>query len=223
MASLSVLRTLISGKLSDGSLISPTALQITAQINSTINYYETSEFWFNEEIATLTTTADDAVLGSIPDDFKQEIIPNGLVLQDNEVRYPLLKITPLEYSSVFTTNATGLPRAYVYRGGQFELWYTPDQDYTIFLYYRKTYADLVDDGDTNDFTENAPRLIEYKTLEDLYRDYRGDKENAAIYRALVEAELNKIQEQSIARTTTGLLTTENVVDHYDYYNAHYYY
>lgn len=223
MATLAGLRSLISAKLSDGNLIGPTAAQIDDQINSTIEYYETSEFWFNEVIASLATIAGDRFLGNIPADFKQEIIPNGLVVEDSSVRYPLRKLTPLEFSSLFVSNSTGLPRAYVYRNGQFELWYTPDKIYTVCLFYRRSYVPLVLDGDSNDFTDNAARLIEYKTLEDLYRDYRSDPKNAAIYTKLVAAELGKIQEESNSRIATGMLTVENIIDHNDYYNADFYF
>lgn len=222
MATLSELRTLISNKLADGNLIDPTAAQIDAQINSTIEFYETDAFWFSEDIASLTTTAGNPVLGSIPSDFKQEILPNGLVVIEGEVFYPLNKLHPLEYDSIFITNAQGLPRSYTYRDGQFELWYTPDQAYSIRLFYRKTFADLVNDGDSNDFTNNAPRLIEYKTIADLLRDYRSDHERAARYDLRVEVEYNKIKKETYNRTATGYLTTENLVDRYTNYYLNYY-
>lgn len=226
MATLSELRTLISNKLADGDLVDPTAAQITAQINSTIAYYQREPFWFNEDIATLTTTADNAVLSGIPSDFGQEITQNALVVKNNGLTYPLTKITPLEYSSIYSDNAKGLPGYYTYRDSQFELFLIPDQAYTIYLYYRKKYTALSADGDSNDFTNNAERLIEYKTLADLLRDYRADEERAAIYDARVEQEYKNIMQQTYDRTTTGLLTTENIVGNdyrpYDYrYNAIY--
>lgn len=223
MATLSALRTLISDKLADGDLIDPTAAQIDAQINSTIEYYETDAFWFSEDIATLTATPGDPVLGGIPSDFKQEILPNGLTVIEGQVHYPLIKLTPLQYESAFIEDAQGLPRAYVFRDSQFELWFTPDRAYTIKLFYRKSFADLVGDGDSNDFTNNAARLIEYKTLQDLLRDYRVNKERADDYKILVKEEYNKIKKQTNYRTVTGNLTTENIVDrgHGGYY-ANYY-
>lgn len=222
MATLSGLRTLITNKLANADLIDPTSAQIDAQINSTIEYYETDAFWFSEEIASLSTTAGNAVLGSIPSDFKQEILPNGLTIIEGDVHYPIRKLTPLEYESVFIDNAQGLPRAYTYRKGQFELWYTPDKVYTVKLFYRKTYADLVTDGSSNDFTNNAARLIEYKTLADLLRDYRSDDERALLYDVRVEDEYNKIKKETNNRTVTGFLTTENIVERNTGYSSNYY-
>jgi len=222
MATLSELRTLISNKLADGNLIDPTSAQIDAQINSTIEYYETDAFWFSEEIAALSTTAGNAVLSGIPSDFKQEILPNGLTVIEGQIHYPLRKLSPLEYESIFIDDTQGLPRAYTFRKGQFELWYTPDRVYTVNLFYRKTYADLTTDGSSNDFTTNAARLVEYKTLADLLRDYRSDNERALLYDIRVEKEYNKIKKQTNNRTVTGYLTTENIVERNNGYYANYY-
>ncbi len=221
MATLSELNTLISNKIADGDVIDPTSAQIDAQINSTIEYYETDAFWFSEAISVLSTTAGNAVLGSIPSDFKQIIIPNGLTVIEGNVHYPLLKLTPLEYESVFVDNAEGLPRAYTFRNNQFELWYTPDKVYTVNLFYRKSYADLTTGGSSNDFTNNAARLVEYKTIADLLRDYRSDTERALFYDQRVEIEYNKIKKQTNSRTVTGILTTENIVDRNNSYFSNY--
>jgi hypothetical protein len=222
MATLSGLRTLISNKLTDGDLIDPSSAQIDAQINSTIDYYESDSFWFNEAIASLSTTADNAVLGSIPSDFRQEIMPNGLTLIDNSLHYPLKKMTPLEYESVFDDNSKGRSVGYTYRKGQFELWFIPDAVYTVKLYYRKSYSDLSADGDNNDFTNYAARLIEYKTIADLLRDYRGNSERAMMYDVRVEDEYKRTKRETDNRTSTGYLTTENIVDSCSYaYNNYY--
>ncbi len=211
MATLSGLRTLIAAKLSNGNLIDPTSAQIDAQINSTIEYYESDAFWFSESIASLATVAGTVVLGSIPTDFREEIVPNGLTLINGTVHYPLRKLTPLEYETVFIDGALGQPTCYTYRKGQFEFWYTPDQVYTVRLFYRKTYANLVADADYNDFTVNAARLIEYKTMADLLRDYRTDTERAMMYDLRVTEEYDKIKKQTNNRTVTGELTTENII------------
>lgn len=213
MATLSDLRTLIQNKIADGSVVEPTASQIDDQINSTIEYYETDAFWFSEDIATLTTVAGDPVLDiSSVTDFYQPIDPNTLTVIEGQVHYPLVKYTPLQYESIFIDNALGLPRAYTYRRGQFELWYTPDKVYNVELFYRKKYANLVNDGDSNDFTNNAARLIEYKTIADILLDYRSDDSRGVLYNARVKEEYLKIRNQTYSRNVTGYLTTENIVD-----------
>ena len=212
MATLAELRTRILNKLDDGNVQHPTASQVDEQINLTIDYYETEEFWFTEEIVTLTTTVGDGILSGIPSDFKQLIMPNSLVVFQSQVPYPVKKITPLQFDSIFVGNSLGLPRWFTYRDGNIELYYTPDQVYNVELFYRKTYADLVNDNDQNDFTTKTERLIEYKTLLDLLDDYRVDLERVARYEAKVNDEYKKIKRESVNRITTGELITENIVD-----------
>lgn len=211
MATLSELRTRIARKLADGNLVDPTSAEIDAQINSTIDYYETDKFWFSEDRASITLTVGSAVVPDIPSDFKQIIEPNGVVVLENQVRYPLIHLTPLEYDTI-NVDGIGLPRGYTYRDGQFLLWYYPDQAYTLFLFYRKTYADLVNDSDSNDFTTHAERLIEYKTLANLSMDYRFDPARAERYERQSLDEFNKIKRETYNRTATGSLLTENIVD-----------
>ena len=210
MSTLSQLRSRISNKLSAGNLVDPTSAEIDDQINSVIKFYSSDEFWFNEQIVSLTATTDSAVLTGLPADFQQEIVPNGLVLIDNSIPHPLTKITPAEYDSM-DSGTTGLPNRYIYRAGNFELLNYPDQAYTINLFYRKNYATLVNDDDTNDFTNYAERLIEYKTLSDLFGDYKDDDKKALFYDAKSLDEFNAVKKQTYNLTSTGVLVTENIV------------
>lgn len=211
MASLSDIRTRIQAKLDDGSLQRPNASEIDAQINSTIEYYENNAFWFTQAQAVLTTTVDDEVLGPVPSDFKMLVEPNPLVIEDGGVLYPLAHITSLDYDTL-DVSARGRPCWFTYRNGQIELYFIPSQVYTVYLNYRKRYADLVNDSDENDFTNYADRLIEYRTLADLLYDYREDFERGAIYQGRADEELRQIKMETYNRTATGNLSTENIVD-----------
>lgn len=220
MATLVELRTLILAKLSDGQVQYPTAAQVDAQINSSIDFFENKPFWFNQAKAELTATVDDPVLADIPEDFMQIIEPNGLVLDYSGVRYTIPHIQPIQYDNI-DVGGTGQPRYYTYRNGQFLLYEYPDQEYEIVLSYQKKYVNLSADADHNDFTDHAPRLIEYKTLADLLRDYRSDEERASALDGgaaakgmggKVAAELYAVQNQSYNRTSTGRLMTENIAD-----------
>lgn len=219
MATLAQLRTRILSKLDDGDVQHPTAAQVDKQINLTIDYYETDAFWFSEARTSLVATVNNNVLGGLPSDFKEFIMPDALAVVDSECIYPMIHMTPLEYDSIYVSNSSGLPRYYTYRNGQIEIFYAPDKAYVIKLFYRKFYADLVSDDDSNDFTNKCERLIEYKTLADCLRDYRADFERAAAYDspnskggAVVQNEYTKIKRETQNRTVTGELTTENIID-----------
>ena len=187
MATLSEIRSRLASKLGNDQVIDPTSAQIDQAINYTIDYYETDTFWFNQDVAELTATAGNRVLSTgMPADFKQEVQIDGLTVVYNQVWTPLRHITPLQYDSL-NAEQQGLPIAYIYRDGNFELFPYPDQAYTIRLFYIKSYSDLATDGGSNDFTNYATRLIEYKTLIDLLLDYRCDSERALTYQAFLQS------------------------------------
>lgn len=220
MATLSQLRTRIAAKLSDGTLLRPDATEIDQAVNAAIDFYENKYFWFQEALAALSTIVDDPILGGIPSDFKFQQHPNSLVLLNNNFRYPLQHVTPIELDQLSNDVSTGLPSVYTYRTGQFELYQIPQEIYTVNLYYYKTYADLVADGDSNDFTTKAERLIEYKTLLDLIGDYKPEDERYILYTAKVKEEYDIIENETYNRTSTGRLTTENIAEYSsgNYYN-----
>lgn len=210
MATLATIRTRVLAKLVDagGSIAEPTALQVTAEINSVIDFYEPHNFWFNETTATGTLTAGNAAV-PIPSDFNHFIEPNAIVIEQSGVRYPLKKVSPLQYDSTYSAG-TGLPRFFTYRNQGIALYFIPDQDYTYYLYYNKSYADLAADGDSNDFTNYAERLIEYRTLAECYLNYRSDAEMAREYERKATEELNRLVSQTRQRLATGELVTDDI-------------
>jgi hypothetical protein len=210
MATLATIRTRVLAKLVDagGSIAEPSATQVTAEINSVIDFYEPQNLWFNETTATGTLTAGNAAV-TIPNDFNHFLEPNALVVEQSNVRYPLVKVSPLQYDSMYSAG-TGLPRFYTYRNQGIQLYYLPDQAYTYYLYYNKTYADLVNDGDSNDFTNYAERLIEYRTLAECYLNYRSDVEMGREYERKAAEELNRLVSQTRQRLATGNLETDDI-------------
>lgn len=210
MATLATIRTRVLAKLVDagGSIAEPSVAQVTAEINSVIDFYEPQNLWFNEVTATGALTAGNASV-PIPADFNHFIEPNALVVEQSNVRYPLIKITPLQYDSIYAAG-TGLPRYFTYRNQGIQLYFIPDQAYTYYLYYNRTYADLVADGDSNDFTNYAERLIEYRTLAECYLNYRSDVEMGREYERKAQEELNRLVTQSRQRLATGNLVTDDI-------------
>lgn len=224
MATLSDLRTKIANKLSNGQLVRPTASQIDEAINSTIDFYERSYFWFQESLFTITLTSGNNIITSadLPSDFKFQQHPNSLVIVKDGIPYPLEQITPIKFDSINTSNSLGLPISYTYRNKQFELYPTPNQDYSLNLYYFRSYADLVNDGDSNDFTAHAPRLIEYHTMKDLIVDYKDDDKRYINYERITKQEYDNILEETNYRSATGRLSTENIAK-YDRTNSHHHF
>ena len=210
MATLKELRERIFAKLDDGVIQSPTQAQMDEQINLSCEYFDNDKFWFFEAITPLSVTIGSPVLTGLPSDFKEFIEPNAVTIIESQVRYPLEHITPLAYNSI-NSEGLGLPRWFTYEAGQIKVYYYPSQEYQCELFYRRKSTTLVNDDDTNVLTENAERLIEYKTLEDVLRDYRSDYQRAAVYQQKTQDELRQIKRETYNRTATGNVSTENIV------------
>jgi hypothetical protein len=210
MATLANIRTRVLAKLVDagGSIAEPTAQQVDAEINSVIDFYEPNKFWFNDATYVGNLVAGDATV-PLPSDFNEFIEPSGLTLQISNARYPMTKISPLQYDSMFV-GGSGISWYYTYRNQQVQLYFSPDQAYQYMLYYTRSYADLTYDNDSNDFTNYADRLIEYRTLAECYLNYRSDPEMAAVYERKAKEEFTRLVRQSASRLATGVLQTENI-------------
>jgi hypothetical protein len=217
MATLSALRTRLASKISDGELLYPSSAQIDQAINAAIDFYENKYFWFQESLAVLATVANTSTISSIPSNFKFQAHPNSLVLLNNNYRYELLHISADQFDAITNDVDNGLPRYYTYRNGAFEVTPRPDAVYTVNLYYYKSYANLVNDADTNDFTTYAERLVEYKALLDLIEDYKPEDVRQMTYTMKVKEEYDTIKNETYNRTATGKIVPESIVDYNDYY------
>ena len=211
MPSFSQLKTDIADILGESYLDS----QIGDLINRSIRYYQKKRFWFNEESTSITLTASDPVVPSIPSNFQYEIPDGGLVINYSSNRYKLKKVGNSEYDAN-NTQGTGLPYIYRNRDSSLELYYYPDQAYTLELYYVKSYSALSADGDTNDFTDNAEDLIVNRTLAYVYENFRKDTEMATYYRALADDEFKELQRVSNTRVSTGEISTEDITQNQAY-------
>jgi hypothetical protein len=198
--------------------------QIKAGINEAIGYYKESHLWFNEATTTITLNVGDPLVPNIPDDFLYEIMPDGLVINYSNVNYPLTKKTPLEYD-LMNLQGIGLPAYYTNKVDNLYVYFYPDQAYDLTLYYVKNYDDLVNSGDSNDWTTYAQRLITAKTMADLYRYNLKELERSNDLLAEASRNLDQIQSRSRRRTITGNLITENLVDQvggdYGFYSGRY--
>jgi len=158
MATLSDLRSIVSDNLNRTDLNT----QIDQAINFAIDYYaKRYRFWFNETTATFNTVASQ---------FNYTSAETGLtnVREFDYVKIAIsstnnYEVVPETYDviqSINISNATGQPIFYSYYKENMYLYYVPDAAYTITVSYVKSYSDLVNDGDSNDFTTNAEDLIE---------------------------------------------------------------
>lgn len=218
MATFGELQTEIAQKLDQDYL----ALQISTAINRTITYLQPFHFWFNTATSAITLNTNDPIVPDIPSDFQYEFTSGGLVIVNSQMRYPLQKLHEVQYD-LANVNGQGLPYIYCNRNGNLEVYYYPDQEYTLNLYYVKKYADLVNSNDTNDWTNNAVRLIVAQTLADLYLDQRKSKDDYSFYKGVAQDELSDLQRRNKRRISTGQLVTDSFLTrstdgYYPYYH-----
>ena len=190
--------------------------EIEQCINGAIEYYKSEPFWFTQAEETITLTINSPLVPDVPSDVLYERNGDGLVLNYSQRRWVLSKVDNTTYD-LMNVQATGIPNCYTYRDGNYYGYFYPDQAYTLLFRYQKSYSELVQTSDSNDWLANAPRLIEAKALCDFYLDYRHEPEMSVVYGQKALTELQKVRDESYGRLTTGNLITENIIDKGDYY------
>lgn len=210
MATLAQLRTRVSRKLQDPDNTFRAASVIDDEINRSIDYYQNERFWFNEELATITLTADTQTVPSIPSDLNSPLMVNGLTLVDAQVKIDLVHIPPNQFVSM-DQDQTGRPEYWTYRDGSFLLLPTPSSAYSLIFRYLKTYTDLSADGDTNDFTTYAPDLIMLHTLKNLYAEDKQDSEYGLMFSELERVELKSLKRRTEGYNATGKLQVDTIL------------
>jgi hypothetical protein len=207
MSTFGEMQSYVSKRLLDPNNISVSSSDVAQAINDAISYWKFRRFWFNEVSDTATMTAQDPSF-PYPSDF---LVPatkdDGFNIHYSAMRYPLAKITQQQYDGLFLTNGYGIPRWYARIGNEeYKCYPIPDQAYTVGRHYLKDYDALVNTSDTNDFTENADRLINLWALANLSAELRQDDKMEAYYRQAANDEYRNLRVMTNKANGTGKLT-----------------
>lgn len=207
MATFAQMKTYISKRLIDVNNTAVSVSDVGDAINDAINYWKFRRFWFNDISDLATLTMQDPSF-PYPDDF---LVPSkdddGFNIQYSNMRYPLIKITGTQYDEMFLNNGYGIPRFYARIGSdEYQCYPLPDRDYTVARHYLRDYVPLVADGDTNDFTVNADRLIELWSLANLNAELRQDDTMEAYFRSAAADNYKNLQVLTGKKNGTGKLT-----------------
>lgn len=213
MATLQELRTRINRKLKDPNNTARSPEVITEEINRAIRYYQNRPFTFNEGLITLTAQSGTQRLTGLPSDLNMELQDGGLILIDNQVRIDLIKLPPANFAER-DDDQTGRPYYYTYRDQSYDLLPTPQQDYPVQFRYLIRYEDLVNDSDTNAFTENAEDLLVAHVLARLTAEDKQDTQLGTYYEQLRLDELKALRDRTDARLSSGFVRSESILDNY---------
>lgn len=209
MATFAALQARVSSRLKDPSNVDISAADVAAIINDALRHWAKHRFWFNtfEETVILTHNgnANDRffVLSANADPeniFKED----GMVIDYAQTRWPLEKVSPAVYDTL-NTEGRGIPYAWTYRNGGYELYWYPDQAYSLVVRGLKRYSDLSAGADTNDFTDHASDLLMYEALSRLYAEFRQDDKMEAYYSGRAQDQYMTLRKETNRKNATGRL------------------
>lgn len=198
MATLGELKARIANECDRDDLTS----EIADRINRAIEYYADTRFHWNEDIATVTTTADDEYV-AIPTGLRREDA-NGVFVEVGGYKYPLEKKdrTYIQYWQA-TQNIKGQPVEFAYESGQWRLFPTPNAEYTITVLGIYDVAAPADDDSSNAWTNYAEDLIAARVRYLIARDVTYDDEMMQAARAAEIEALRRLKDETGERTSMG--------------------
>jgi len=210
MATFGTTQTAVSKRLLDANNTAVSASDVANAINDSISYWKLRRFWFNEGASTLTMTAQDGTIPLATDFLVPAYEDGAFQIEYSDSRYPMSKIGASHYNSIWTANGYGLPKVYARVGQTYQSFPLPDRAYTIKCAYLKSYADLVNDADTNDFIDNANRLILLWTLANLISEFRQDEKMETYFRNASNDEYRQLSIMTDKSNATGTLSIHSL-------------
>ncbi len=195
MATYGDLKTAIIEETHRDDLLDEAAGVLTRHIQNAIDYYSTYPFWFNVAISTITTVADTATLahgvGSV-----QRVV--GLYGSSS------VELAAAGMDDFDIITETGFPRRYLVLDGTLRFWPVPDAAYSLTVYGTPVADNLVDDEDSNVWTNEGARLIAARAKMTLNSGYFRD--GAANTDAVeMEDELRRLRAETWRRGDTRLV------------------
>lgn len=223
-ATFGTLQTSVAKRLIDPNSIVVSSADVQQAILDAIGFWKPRKFFFNQATANLTMDVNDpyvlqygnSVSGYpsapvLPSNFLVEDEENGFVIPYNNLRYTMKKKPPQVYDAE-NIAGMGLPYIYTYRAGNYEFYWFPQIAYPLTVYYIKDYPDLVNPGDTNDFTKYAANLLIYEAVSRILSDVRLDDARAEKFKARAEEEYENIKGRSFKQNATGQVTADTILE-----------
>lgn len=211
MATFGAIQTAVSSRLLDPDNTAVSAADVAASINDAVRYWKFKRFWFNEGYSQTTTVPQTGPF-PLPTDFLVPATDNdGFNIEYSSMRYPLKKLVQMQYDNIYLTSGYGLPRMYARVGQDYVLYPLPDRAYDINCHYLRDYADMIGPNDTNDFTDNAERLLTLWACADLVFEIRRDQEAEMKFRDRAMKEYAELQNMTRKSNASGSLVLSSTL------------
>ena len=200
MATLSEMRDRIADDLSNDSL----SAQIDVAINRAIDFYSNLDFWFNNDVGSFNTVLGQSIYSTsdgVPSDI---ILIKILQLVNSSQLFSLRKQTDIALINMLqATSSNSTPTDFCVYNENIYLFPTPNDAYQINVYYKKSYSPLVEDTDTNDFSENAYTLIEARASFWINHRILKDYNSAEAYKIEELQQLEMLKRRTNETSSTG--------------------
>jgi len=197
MSTFATLKARVADELNRSDLTS----QIATAVTRAIEYYARERFTFNEGRSTAATVADNQYV-TFPSGLR---VVDGVLATIGSNTYPLVRMEFDEMEAWHgATNTTGQPIDFSVRDGQFRIYPTPNQAYTLTVLGIYDQSALSDDTDTNDWcTGLAQDLITARARYTISRDILFDQEGMTHARLAEVEALKELRGESEQLTSDG--------------------
>lgn len=202
------LTTYVSNRLIDPNNTAVSLSDVQLGINQSIAYWKFRRFWFNEATSQVTLTEGNPSIPLTDNFLCPSIQDDGFNILYGNVKYPLVKVDIATMDSLFLSNGYGLPRWYARMANlEYQVYPIPDTNYTTDLYQLNDYPYLINPTDSNDFTNNAERLVALWALANLASELRQDTPGTGdYYRQAAQDEYRNLRVLTNKKNAAGKLT-----------------
>lgn len=206
MATFGTLKTNISLRLKDENNTVVSDANVGVAVNKAIDYWKKHPFFFNEFVETVTISSGASSFSLSTNTPLYLFEQGGVVIEQNDTRYPLKKVSTIEYD-MMNSEGTGQPFVWTYRNDGFEVYYYADQAYTAYARGIKDYSAFATDGtdnsSSNDFTTEVQDLIEYEALARLWMEILQDEAMSNYFMKMAEREYQNYLKFHRGKNATG--------------------
>lgn len=208
MATYADMRARIADELAnDGDI---TSAQINNAIQSAIRNYEAEGFWFNQKVATFSTVSgqeyyDSAALADIPDMvtiYAMRIMGSGSGVA------PIAGIDNETIEDSQDGTVTGEPRFYTRFENKIRLFPIPSAVYSVRVSYVYKLAALVNDTDSNAWTNECEELIRQAAKKRLCLDILLADDMAARCAMMEKAAYDDVRKENRLRSPQQTLRAD---------------
>ncbi len=206
MATFGSMQTWVSKRLQDPDQTAVSASDVADLINQAIDYWQNTRFWFNEVTDETVLTQGDPTI-PLPLDFLAPSVDNCFVIEYSGIRYPLKKVSEIDYNALYLSNGVGQPWWFCRQANsEYQVYPIPDRDYTLRRFYLRDYDQLSASDDENDFTDKATNLIQYTAAAYGSRDFREDLSMFDSFWTQAQRELQSLLVTTRKQNAKGTMT-----------------